>query len=402
MFDLIVIGGGPSGIMAALQASGENIRVLLIEKNNQIGKKLLLTGGKRCNVTNLKTNDNFIKEIPINQKFLYSSLYQFGPRDIYDYFKELGVILKIEDNDRVFPQDNKASTIVDALVEVLDKSNVTINYNETVKEVVVLDSLKKVTTNERSYEASNVVIATGGCSYPQTGSTGDGYLFADKLKHQVNPLYPVGTFLITKECFPLAGITLDEVLIKFNQKEVTGSLLFTHNGLSGPVVFKISEEVAKELVSNKEVKIELDLIPAYSLKQLLDKLSKYYPKKELISFVRDYLPKRLGDYLLEDKLSNVKIGTISKEKKLFILEKFKNFTINITATGSLEQSFVTGGGVDLKQINPQTMESTINQGVYFVGETLDIHGHTGGYNITLALSTGFTAGKAIKEKYEGK
>ncbi len=402
MYDVIIIGAGPAGIMAAIMASGTNTKVLLIEKNDRIGKKLSLTGGTRCNITNLKTIEDFINEIPVNNKFLYSIINQFGPKDIYDYFIKLGIPLKIEDNNRVFPKDNKATTIIETLFKELNNKNIIVNLNEVVSQIIIEndDGYKKIITSKGSYQTNNIIIATGGCSYPQTGSTGDGYRFAKSLKQKVTSLYPVGTFLVTKETLPLAGITLDNVIIKFNKKEAEGSLLFTHNGLSGPVIFKISEEVAKQIVINKGVMIEVDLLPQYNLNNLLNELDKYNPKKEIVSFIREYLPKRLADYIVNEKTANIKIGSISKSNKLRLLETLKKLPININKTGSLEQSIVTGGGVDIKYINPKTMESTINKGIYFIGETLDIHGHTGGYNITISLSTGYAAGLSVRRKYE--
>jgi predicted Rossmann fold flavoprotein len=392
MYDVIVIGAGPAGMMASITSAANNNKVLLIEKNASVGKKLALTGGTRCNLTNLKSINDFIKEIPVNNKMLYSTLNKFGPQDIYDYFNKLGVSLKVEDNDRVFPVDNKATTVIEALYQELIKYKVDINFNETVKEINNNNDYKIVVTDKDSYKTNKIIITTGGCSYPQTGSTGDGYKLAKMLNQEVTKLYPAETFLITKESIPLAGLTLDDVLISLNKKQVNGSLLFTHIGLSGPAIFKISEEVYKQLQDNKYVSINIDLIPNYTLEELLIYLNEYDQKKEIISFVREYLPKRLADYITNDMGTNAKIGTISKIKKQLLIENIKNFKIDIKATGTIEQSFVTGGGIDIKNINPKTMESTINKGIYFAGEILDIHGHTGGYNITIALSTGYVAG----------
>lgn len=392
MYDVIVIGAGPAGMMASITSAANNNKVLLIEKNASVGKKLALTGGTRCNLTNLKSINDFIKEIPVNNKMLYSTLNKFGPQDIYDYFNKLGVSLKVEDNDRVFPVDNKATTVIEALYQELIKYKVDINFNETVKEINNNNDYKIVVTDKDSYKTNKIIITTGGCSYPQTGSTGDGYKLAKMLNQEVTKLYPAETFLITKESIPLAGLTLDDVLISLNKKQVNGSLLFTHVGLSGPAIFKISEEVYKQLQDNKYVSINIDLIPNYTLEELLIYLNEYDQKKEIISFVREYLPKRLADYITNDMGTNAKIGTISKIKKQLLIENIKNFKIDIKATGTIEQSFVTGGGIDIKNINPKTMESTINKGIYFAGEILDIHGHTGGYNITIALSTGYVAG----------
>jgi len=393
MYDVIVIGAGPSGMMACISARENNKRVLLIEKNNRVGIKLELTGGGRCNLTNLKSIDNFIKEIPVNNKFLYSAITKFGPEEIYKYFKDLGVDLKVEDEDRVFPTSNKSKNIIDALYNELIKNNVEVHLNESVLNI---NSNKEVTTNKGIYKTKNIIIATGGMSYPQTGSIGDGYRFAKSLNQNVTNLYPAETFLITSKTYPLAGISLDDIIILFNKKIVSGSMLFTHNGISGPAVFKISEEVYKELKANDNIKIYLDLIKDYTFEELFAIISVYNQKKELVSFVREYLPKRLVDYIVSDFKLDKKIGFMSKKQKEELIKLLKNYEINIKGTGSLEQSFITGGGVNISNINSKTMESNINRGIYFIGEVLDVHGHTGGYNITIALSTGYTAGSSIK------
>lgn len=389
MYDVIIIGSGPSGMMAAIKAAENKNKVLIIEKNNEIGKKLKLTGGTRCNLTNLKTINHFIEQIPVNNKTLYSCLSLFGPKEIYHYFESLGVKLKIEEDDKVFPQSNKATTIIDALYQELLKNNVIINYNETVLDIKIDKDTKIITTNKQSYQTKKIVIATGGLSYPDTGSTGDGYKLADLLKQPMTKLYPAETFLITNDTYPLAGTTVEDVLITMNKKQVKGSLLFTHKGLSGPAIFKISEEVYKTLEEQNKATISIDLIPQYTLEQLKSMIKSYDQKKNLKIFFKTYLSKRFIEYLISN---NNKISTISKIDIDNIIRYIKEFKVDIKQTGSIEQSFVTGGGINIKYINPKTMESTINKGIYFVGELLDIHGHTGGYNITIALSTGYTAG----------
>lgn len=403
MYDTIIIGAGPAGMMASIKASEINKKVLLIEKNNIIGKKLQLTGGTRCNLTNLKRIDRFIKEIPVNNKFLYSSLNEFGPQDIYDYFTDSGVDLKVEDNDRVFPVSNKAQTIIDMLYKKMMFNNVDIHLNETVKKIINHEKDdKEIVTDVRNYKSKKIIIATGGCSYPQTGSTGDGYRFCEDLNQPLTDIYPAETFLISKDVLPLAGITLDNVVIKLDKHQTLGSMLFTHLGISGPATFKISEKVYHQLKIKPTITLYVDLIPNYSEDDLMKKFNNYESKKELISFVREYLPRRLSDYIINDNDSKRKIATLSKTKKQSIINHIKNFQIEIKATGSIEQSFVSGGGVDIKQINPKTMESINNPGIYFAGELLDIHGHTGGYNITIALSTGFVAGENNADKVNTK
>jgi predicted Rossmann fold flavoprotein len=393
MYDVIVIGSGPAGIMASIKAAENKKSVLLLEKNDSIGKKLKLTGGTRCNLTNLKTTSDFINQIPVNNKTLYSCLSQFGPQDIYNYFESIGVKLKVEDHDRVFPQSNKAETIIDALYNELIKNKVNIHFNESVEDININNDIKEITTNKDTYQAKNIIVATGGKSYPHTGSTGDGYKLSKMLNQPLTKLYPAETFLIANNEYPLAGITLDNVEVSINKRTVDGSLLFTHVGVSGPAIFKISEEVYKNLEANNQASIKIDLLPQYTVDKMMSLLNNYNQKKNIGSFFKEYLPKRLAEYLITD--GERMIVTISKVDKMKLMQLVKGFEIDIKQTGTIEQSFVTGGGVDIKYINPKTMESTINKGIYFVGEVLDIHGHTGGYNITIALSTGYAAGVSI-------
>ena len=393
MYDVIVIGSGPAGIMASIKAAENKKTVLLLERNDSIGKKLKLTGGTRCNLTNLKTTSDFINQIPVNNKTLYSCLSQFGPQDIYNYFESIGVKLKVEDHDRVFPQSNKAETIIEALYNELIKNEVDIHFNESVEDININNDIKEIKTNKDTYQAKNVIIATGGKSYPHTGSTGDGYKLSNMLKQPLTKLYPAETFLISSKEYPLAGITLDNVEVSINKRTVDGSLLFTHVGVSGPAIFKISEEVYKNLEANNQASIKIDLLPQYTVDKMMSLLNNYNQKKNISSFLKEYLPKRLAEYLITD--GERMIVTISKADKMKLIQLVKGFEIDIKKTGTIEQSFVTGGGVDIKYINPKTMESTINKGIYFVGEVLDIHGHTGGYNITIALSTGYAAGVSI-------
>ncbi|MDD2391348.1 MAG: aminoacetone oxidase family FAD-binding enzyme [Bacilli bacterium] len=393
MYDVIVIGAGPAGVMASIKAGSRNKKVLLIEKNEKILKKLELTGGGRCNLTNFKPLKVFIEQLPVNSKNLYSTLTSFGPKEIMDYFNKLGVKLKIENEDRVFPVSNSSFSIIEALISELKKYKVELKLNENVKDLVLDEKIKIVKTNQDIYKTKNIIIATGGFSYPQTGSNGDGYRLAKKIKQDVTDVYPAETFLITKQNHNLNGITIEDVDIYLDKEKVSGSLLFTHTGLSGPAIFKISEKVYKKL-KEEVVIINVDFKPKINIEKLLDDLNNYDSKKEVLTFIKSLLPKRLAYYLISD-FNKVKIGQLSKQQKQKIVFKIKKYPLEIIKTGSLEQSLITGGGVDMKKINSKTMESIQNKGVYFIGEVLDIHGHTGGYNITLALSTGYTAGNSI-------
>ena len=305
----------------------------------------------------------------------------------------MGVLLKIEDNDRVFPVSNNVQSIIDTLYKKMILCRVEIHTNEYVKKINNIGKHnKEIITNLGTYKAKKIIIATGGLSYPGTGSTGDGYVFSEELKQPITELYPAETFLITKKKHPLAGVTIDNALIKLDKYRAIGPILFTHIGMSGPAVFKISEKVYHKLKTEPIVKIYIDFIPDYSVDELILELNNYDPKKEFGSFFKDYLPKSIISYIINDNDSKQKVESLSNSKKLSIINNIKNFEIEIKETGPIEQSIVTGGGVDIKYINPKTMESTINPGIYYAGELLDLHGHTGGYNITIALSTGYAAG----------
>mgnify|MGYP001809801358 CR=1 FL=1 len=397
MYDVIVIGGGPAGIMASITASKRGFRVLLLEKNETLGKKLLLTGGGRCNLTNLKTVNDFIDELPVNNKFLYSTLTSYGPKEIYDYFNELGVKLKVENNDRVFPITNKASTILDALINELTKYKVTIKYSTEVTDIKTIDSIKIITTASNNvYKAPNIIIACGGKSYPSTGSNGSSYHFAKELNQPLIKTYPAEVALTLKTLLPLAGITIENAVVIIGNIKKEGAILMTHKGLSGPAILSISEYAHHAIHADGNCTISIDLLP--NIDNLMFLINNYNQKYEVKTLLREYLPKRLVDYIMAiTKISgDKKLATISNVERNTIVNTVKNLTLEIKDTGSIDQAFVTGGGVDTKCVNSKTMESTINKGIYFIGEALDIHGPTGGYNITLALSSGYTAGYSIK------
>ena len=392
MYDVIVIGAGPAGVMAALTAS-EYASVLLIDKNNDIGKKLFLTGGGRCNVTNLKSHDNFVKEIH-NGKYFYSILNQFDSAKLMEYFSDRGVVFKEEDRNRIFPVSNSALEIINVLKEELKKKKVATAYNENVVDIIDGDS-KTVITNKGEYQAKKIIIATGGKSYPLTGSTGDGYYLAKKLGHKVTELLPAETYIITEEKFPLPGISCD-VSITFNNYKVEETLLFTHRGLSGPVIFKLSEFLYKEISENKKPHIEIDFLPDFSSDELLSELEFFDGKKEAKSWLRIHLITRLADFLLGN-YADKKLSTLSKKELLNIVKRVKCYDCLVTNTGSLEEAIVTSGGVALDEINTKTLESKIVPNLYFAGEVLDFHGPMGGYNLTIAFATGYVAGLEKKK-----
>lgn len=385
MYDCIIIGAGPSGLMAA-NAIDTNKKVLIIEKNNSSGKKLLITGGGRCNVTNLKNNNTFLDEINYNKKYLYSALNTFGPYDIYNYFTSNGVPLKEESDNKIFPVSNNSKDILNVLLKSISAK---INYNEEVIKI----KRGEVVTNKNVYKTKNIVIATGGSSFKYTGSTGDNIKFARMVNQPIVDLFPAEVGIILDENNELAGTTLDYVKIKYLDKISIGNLMYTHKGLSGSSIMKLSEHIYK----NESKDIIIDFLPSISNEELLDNINSYNREKELITFLNEYFSKRFSLYILEKIGINKKIKALTKSDKKKLVETIKIFKYKVKEVDSLEKAYVTGGGIDMNYINSSTMESIINKGIYFIGEALDIHGPIGGYNITLALSTGYLAGTAINK-----
>ena len=390
MYDVIVIGCGPAGMMASIVAS-EKKRVLVIEKNNIPGKKLLITGGGRCNVTNLKSNSDFLNNINHNRKYLYSTINNFGPTDIYNFFESNNIKLKEENNNKVFPVSNKSKDIVDCLTKLM--KNVVINYNEEVKGININGLIKEVITNKNIYKCNNLIIATGGSSFKLTGSTGDNLNFAKMINQPITDIYPAEVSIILKDDLSfLAGTSIPHVKIKYMKYTSEGNLIFTHKGLSGESVMLMSEYV----YLNKERNIYIDLLPKYTIEELKDKLNNYDKDAYLKSFLIEVFTKKFSEYLINVIGFNDKIKSLDNKKTEKIISIIKNFELEVKGTDILDNAYVTGGGIDLNYINTSTMESKINKGIYFVGEALDIHGPIGGYNITLALSTGYIAGSNIK------
>ena len=411
-YDVIVIGAGTSGLMAAVAAAQSGARVVLIEKNKRIGKKLLLTGGGRCNVTNNRPYEEIIAHIPGNGKFLYSAFSQYDNYDIIDFFESSGVQLKEEDHGRMFPVSDRSKTIVETFQHKAQELGVAV-YNEAlVRKVLTKENqVIGVELAQQKIYAPSIVIATGGKTYPSTGSTGDGYAFAKALGHTVEPLYPTESPIRCVDSFiqkkTLQGLSLQDVCLSVlgpkNKPIVshTMDLLFTHFGLSGPAALRCSgfvNQLLKKQTSQKQptVTLSLDMLPNQSepeLLQLLQQKIAVEPDKQLKNTFKQLLPERLLEFLLEKHdLLEVKGKQVTERQLEAWIREMKDFHFTANGTFPLEKSFVTGGGIALKEINPKTMESKLVQGLYFCGEVLDVNGYTGGYNITAALVTGHCAG----------
>lgn len=410
-YDVIVIGGGPSGLMASIAAGETGAKVLLLDKGNKLGRKLAISGGGRCNVTNRLPVEEIVKHIPGNGRFLYSAFSVFNNEDIISFFENLGIQLKEEDHGRMFPVTDKAQSVVDALIGELKRLKVEVKTNTPVEKVQYENGAVKgvYLKDGRFFEATSVILAVGGKSVPHTGSTGDGYAWAEEAGHTITELYPTEVPVTSGEPFIqskiLQGLSLRNVeLSVLNKKDkpiITHrmDMIFTHFGLSGPAVLRCSQYVVKELKKQKTntVTMSLDAIPDQNGEQLFQdiiKMLKEEPKKAIKNLCKGLLPERYLLFLLEqaDIDGQAAAGQIPHEKIRNFVKLCKQFSIKVNGTLSLEKAFVTGGGVSVKEIHPKEMASKLMPGLYFCGEILDIHGYTGGYNITSALVTGRLAG----------
>lgn len=410
-YDVIVIGGGPSGLMASIAAAEQGAAVALLDKGDKLGRKLGISGGGRCNVTNAKEIDELITYIPGGGRFLHSAFSLFSNRDIIAFFEGLGIALKEEDNGRMFPVSDKAKTVVNALIGKARSLGAELLVHHPVQEIIYAEGrVQGVKLSSGTiFKAPAVVVATGGKSVPHTGSTGDGYPWAEAAGHTITELYPTETPIVSKEPFitsrELQGLSLRDVqlsLIDPKGKTVIahqGDMIFTHFGLSGPIALRCSGFIrgVKKKHNVSQVTMSIDLFPnkkAGSLEQDLRQLAAAEPKKALKNVFKGTIPERMLPLLFERAglPGETTYEHLPKEAWLAWIQQLKNFTLQASGTRPFEEAFVTGGGVHLKEINPKTMGSKLMQGLYFCGEVLDVHGYTGGYNITAAFATGYTAG----------
>lgn len=384
-YQTIVIGGGPAGMMATIASASYGQSTLLIEKNKKLGKKLAGTGGGRCNVTNNGTLDDLMAGIPGNGRFLYSVFSQFDNQDIIQFFTDNGVKLKVEDHGRVFPISDQSRTIIQALENKILELGASIATNCEVVSVTKPEDIFIVKSTEKTWTADKLVVTTGGKSYPSTGSTGYGYEIARHFKHTITDLEAAESPLLTD--FPhkaLQGISLTDVTLSYGKHIITHDLLFTHFGLSGPAALRMSS-----FVKGGEI-LSLDLLPTTSSQDLIDFLEEHR-EKSIKNTLKPLLPERLADFLAQGFPEKGK--QLAPAQKDELIRKIKEMPIPVTGKMSLSKSFVTKGGVSLKEINPKTLESKLVSGLHFAGEVLDINAHTGGFNITSALCTGWVAGR---------
>lgn len=407
IYDVVVIGAGASGLMAAGVASGLGKNVLIIEKNNRTGKKLLITGKGRCNVTNNCSDiQGLMENIPVNSSFLYSAFSQFMPIDTVELIEDMGVPLKCERGNRVFPVSDKSEDIVYALTHyAVDNSKIMLNT--TVSDIIVENGSVSgvVDTNGNQYFCKSLIIATGGKSYPATGSTGDGYRFAENLGHTVTTLKPsLVPFNIHEGfCSNLMGLSLKNISLKIVNSDKNcivyedfGEMIFTHFGVSGPLILSASSHL-RDINDGKYV-IHIDLKPALNEQQLDKRILRDFSEnsnKNFYNVLNLLLPKKMISVV--SKLSgipcNIKVNQISKEMRINLISVLKDFKLTIKSFRPLDEAIITSGGINVNEINPKTMESKLIKNLYFCGEIIDVDAYTGGFNLQIAFSTGYLAGK---------
>ena len=416
---VVIIGGGPAGMLSAISAGTNKNDVTILEKMNMLGRKLLITGKGRCNITSSISIDEFIKNVPGNGKFLYSCLNNFTNEDILNILKEEGLQTKVERGNRVFPITDKSQDVLQALLNRLKKLKVKIEVGANVKEILteqdIVSGVKYIQGGkEKILKADKVILATGGKSYSATGSTGDGYELAKKVGHTVTEIKPSLVPISTKGkdleiCRRMQGLSLKNVAIKIkdakNNKiiyEDFGEMIFTHFGVSGPVILSGSAHLLrykKEDIRQGNIKLIIDLKPALDVQKLDDRILRDFSLEKNKIFknsLDNLLPQKMISTVIE--LSgidqNKKVNEITREERVRLVQLLKNFEITLHDFRPIEEAIITAGGISIKEINPKTMESKLIQGLYFAGEIIDVDAYTGGFNLQIAYSTGYTAGGA--------
>lgn len=417
---VIVIGGGPAGMMAAISAAKSGNEVILLEKNCSLGRKLLITGKGRCNITSSLEMIEFINHIPGNGKFLFSAFQQFTNQDIIKMLKENGLEVKQERGNRIFPITDTAKSVLECFIKELKKQKVKVVTNAEVIKINTRMDLEKMLKvegvslklNGENLKADKIIIATGGKSYPKTGSTGDGYKFAQNFGHRITkPRASIVPLEADKYlCQSMQGLSLRNVKIEIknikNNKVIYndfGEMLFTHFGVSGPIILSSSAHLLRvknidDLLINKKIKLKIDLKPALTKEELDLRIRRdfeQFKNKEFKNSLEKLLPKKMIDTIVEISgiNPNKKVNEITKLERLNLINILKEFEISITGFRPIEEAIVTAGGISTKEINPKTMESKIVKGLYFAGEVIDVDAYTGGFNLQIAYSTGFVAGQ---------
>lgn len=417
---VIVIGGGPSGMMAAITASEHGNKVILLEKMQSLGRKLLITGKGRCNITSSLGMEEFIKNTPGNGMFLYSAYKNYTNKDIIEFLEKQGLKVKEERGNRIFPVTDKSKDVLECFIKRLKELNVDIHYNTKVDEIIVQNDAETkraiaVKTEKEIIKADKIILATGGKSYPLTGSTGDGYDMAKKLGHKIIEIKPslVPLESYQKEiCKKLQGLSLRNVAIKLMDRnknkaiyEDFGEMIFTHFGVSGPTILSSSAHLVRakniqEKFANKQITLVIDLKPALTEEKLNERILRdfqVYKNKMFKNSLEKLLPQKLIPIVIEKSRidSDKKVNEITKVERKNLIKILKNFELEISGFRPIDEAIITSGGIDIKEINPKTMESKLVKGLYFAGEIIDVDSYTGGFNLQIAYSTGYIAGSTV-------
>ena len=407
MKNVIITGGGPAGMMAAITAARRGFKVTLVEKNEKLGKKLFITGKGRCNITNAGDSEDLFNSIVTNRKFMFSSFNGFSNYDTLGFFDELGLHIKIERGNRVFPESDHSSDVIGALNRELKRLSVDVRLNTEVKDIIVNGGkatgvVVKCSGKESTIQADNVIVATGGNSYQSTGSTGDGYRFARKLGHSVTPIVPALVPLNVAEDWEsdLQGLSLKNVSIVVldGKQEIYsdfGEMLFTHFGVSGPLILSASSFAARR-IKEHPLKLVIDLKPALSQEQLDERILRDFDEEKNKAFKNSLdklLPKKMIPVIvrLSDIDGNKKVNEITKQERQKLVSLIKGLELTITGLRGFNEAIITQGGINVREINPTTMESKLVKNLYFAGEVLDVDALTGGFNLQIAWSTGYAA-----------
>lgn len=406
----IIVGGGAAGLFAAVMLARGGVTATVIEHERSVGRKLLITGKGRCNVTNNCDNATVMKNIPRNSRFMFSALNGCSPADVMSFFEELGVKLKTERGNRVFPESDKSSDIVQALEREAKRLNVRFAF-EDVKELIIEDNkVVGVVTDKCENRCDNVIVATGGKSYPATGSTGDGYRFAEQAGHTVTPLTPSLVPIVTEERDPveMMGLSLRNVTLSLIDKEKNkavffeqGEMLFTHFGVSGPLVLSASSHIDK--LTQGRFALEIDLKPALSFEQLDKRIQRDFSEmlnRDFANSLNRLLPAKMIPIIVARSgiAPETKVNSITREQRLSLVKLIKSYRLNVKCFRPIDEAIITSGGVSTKEINPKTMESKITDNLYFAGEVIDVDAYTGGFNLQVAFATANAATQGIIDK----
>lgn len=410
LHDIAVVGAGPAGMIAAIRAGQLGKSVILIEKNNTLGKKLKITGSSRCNVTNTASLDLFLEKFGKKGSFLRSALVKFSNRRLMSFFNSKGLKFKVEEEGKVFPVSNKSTSIIKVLKEYLSENNVKINYNTRLNKIKVKKGYFTLDFgNDNHIATKKVVLATGGVSYPATGSTGEGLEIAKKLGHRITTLRPGLVPLNTAEEWikELQGITLEDVVLtfKYGKRKIIsdkGNIMFTHFGISGPLVLDLSGEIVQLLFRNEKIDLFIDLKPQFTdsrLEEMLIRDFKSGGRKEFKNFMKLLVPNRMIPLFIEllEIDPKKKVNQVNRKERISIVNLLKAFPLTIISSLPIDKAMVTCGGISKKEINPHTMESKIIGGIYLAGEIIDLCAPSGGYNLQQAFSTGYLAGDSSAE-----